>query len=188
MRFIHFTTLCNTLFTSKTTCFGLMKAYEGKSFAFIRASCWLLTPYTNYEGKLDFKQKNMGIKGDGSETICLSGIRIPYFGIQYYQKTIKSSKIFLLLIQLCLRLLLIELYFSCALFFSFQNFFVPLSLYPSIRQRYFQRRMKSTKTEHYILEGVILRFVFGRSKLRNFWMVVKNIAEVTVTGCIIYSP
>ncbi len=60
MRFIHFTTLCNTLFTSKTTCFGtdlvytatrndtlsqtkttcfdLMKAYEGKSFAFIRAS------------------------------------------------------------------------------------------------------------------------------------------------------
>ena len=95
-------------------------------------------------------KKNMGIKGDGSETICLSDTRIPWFGIQYYQKTIKSSKIFLFLIPPCLRLLHIELYFSCALFFSFQNFFVPLSLYPSIWQRYFQRRMKSTKTEHYI--------------------------------------
>ena len=94
MRFIHFTTLCNTLFTSKTTCFGLMKAYEGKSFAFIRASCWLLTPYTNHEGKLDFKQKNVWIKGDWTEMICLSDTRIPWFGIQYYQKTIKSSKIF----------------------------------------------------------------------------------------------
>ena len=69
MRFIHFTTLCNTLFTNKTTCFGLMKAYEGKTFAFIRASCWLLTPYTNYEGKLNFKQKYMGIKGDWAEMI-----------------------------------------------------------------------------------------------------------------------
>ena len=46
-----------------------MKAYEGKSFAFIRASCWLLTPYTNYEGKLNFKQKNVGIKGDWAEMI-----------------------------------------------------------------------------------------------------------------------
>ena len=63
MRFIHFTTLCNTLFTSKTTCFGLMKVNEGKNFAFIRASCWLLTPYANYEGKLDFKQKIWGSKG-----------------------------------------------------------------------------------------------------------------------------
>jgi len=38
MRFIPFTTLCNTLFLTKTSCFGLMKAYEGKYFAFIRAS------------------------------------------------------------------------------------------------------------------------------------------------------
>ena len=41
---------------SKTTCFGHMKAYEGKNFAFIRASHWLLIPYTIYEGKLNFKQ------------------------------------------------------------------------------------------------------------------------------------
>ena len=60
MRFIHFTTLCNTLFTNKTTCFGLMKVNEGKSFAFISEICWLSTLYANYEGKLDFKQKKYG--------------------------------------------------------------------------------------------------------------------------------
>ena len=32
-----------------------MKAYEGKMFAFIRTSYWLLMPYTNYEGKLVFQ-------------------------------------------------------------------------------------------------------------------------------------
>ena len=59
MRLIHITTFCNTLFLTKTscfaldlytfsnskdnlfqgktTCFGIMKAYEGKHFAFIRA-------------------------------------------------------------------------------------------------------------------------------------------------------
>ncbi len=31
-----------------------MKAYEGKCFAFIRASYWLLTLYANYEGKHHF--------------------------------------------------------------------------------------------------------------------------------------
>ena len=36
-----------------------MKAYEGKNFAFIRAIYWLLMSYANYEGKLNFKQKNM---------------------------------------------------------------------------------------------------------------------------------
>ena len=36
-----------------------MKTYEGKKFAFIRAIYWLLTPYTKYEGKLNFKQKNI---------------------------------------------------------------------------------------------------------------------------------
>jgi len=43
------------------------------------------------------------------------------------------------------------------------------------------------KVEHYILKGVTLRFVFG---LRNFHnrITVKNIAEVTATGCSIYSP
>ena len=33
-----------------------MKAYEGKNFAFIRTSYWLLILYANYEGKLNFKQ------------------------------------------------------------------------------------------------------------------------------------
>ena len=36
-----------------------MKAYEGKNFAFIRASYWLLILYANYEGKLNFKQMNV---------------------------------------------------------------------------------------------------------------------------------
>ena len=36
-----------------------MKAYEGKNFAFIRASYWLLMLYANYEGKLNFKQMNV---------------------------------------------------------------------------------------------------------------------------------
>ena len=36
-----------------------MKAYEGKNFAFIRTIHWLLMSYANYEGKLNFKQKNM---------------------------------------------------------------------------------------------------------------------------------
>ena len=45
----------------------------------------------------------------------------------------------------------------------------------------------SRQVEHYILKGVTLRFVFG---LRNFHnrITVKNIAEVTATGCSIYSP
>jgi len=34
-----------------------MKAYEGKNFAFILASYWLLTPYAIYEGKLNFRKK-----------------------------------------------------------------------------------------------------------------------------------
>ena len=36
-----------------------MKAYEGKNFAFIRTSYWLLILYANYEGKLVFLRKKI---------------------------------------------------------------------------------------------------------------------------------
>ena len=34
--------------------------------------------------------------------------------------------------------------------------------------------VRSLRAGHYILEGVTLRFVFGYSKLRNFWIAVRN--------------
>ena len=47
----------------------------------------------------------------------------------------------------------------------------------------FSAKNVANETEHHILEGVILRFVFGYSKLRNFRIAVQNIAEMTATGC-----
>ena len=50
-----------------------MKANEGKIFAFIRANKRLSILYTNYEGKLNFKDQSGGSKRDGSEMICSFG-------------------------------------------------------------------------------------------------------------------
>ena len=95
----------DNLFQGKTTCFGIMKAYEGKHFAFIRAIYWLLKPYAGYEGKLNFKQNLSATcrrfvnneayspwsNGDGAKMIYLSDTRILWLRIHIIRKKSNSA-------------------------------------------------------------------------------------------------
>ena len=70
----------------------------------------------------------------------------------------------------------------------FPNLFCTFVTVSVDRAKIFSAKNEANETEQYILEGVILRYVFGYSKLRNFRIAVQNIAEMTATGCSFYSP
>ena len=60
------------------TCLSMYYNYEGKYFAFILAIYWLLTPYTNNEGKLIFKYNSIAFFHGFGQVLSIVGF-VPKF-------------------------------------------------------------------------------------------------------------